>query len=73
MENAITYNYEQAVSLINRLNDFEKKKIAEYINDLTLPKWLTDFSNRMRNIPVSVDEITELVEEVRTERYESSR
>jgi len=72
MAEAITYNYKQAISSINRLNDFEKQKIAEYINELTLPQWFEDFRKRMRNIPVTNEEITHMVEEVRKESYESS-
>jgi hypothetical protein len=72
MADSITLNYKQAINIINRMNDFEKQKIADYINDLTLPQWFSDFRSRMKNIPVSIDEITQMVEEVRKERYESS-
>ena len=67
-----TTSYKQPISLIKRMNQKEKVKLAEYINEITLKDWLIDFRKRMKNIPISFDDITKIVEEVRQARYESS-
>ncbi|OGU37825.1 MAG: hypothetical protein A2X61_01730 [Ignavibacteria bacterium GWB2_35_12] len=65
-------SYKQAINIIKKMNQKDKVKLANYINEITLKDWLIDFRKRMKNIPITFDEITEIVEEVRQARYESS-
>ena len=65
-------SYKQAINIIKKMNQKDKIKLANYINEITLKDWLIDFRKRMRNIPISFDEITTIVEKVRQARYESS-
>ncbi|MBI5325726.1 MAG: hypothetical protein HZB41_10740 [Ignavibacteriae bacterium] len=67
-----TTSYKQAISLIKQMNQKEKVKLADYINEITLKDWLIDFRNRMKNIPITLDEITTIVEEVRQAKYGSN-
>ena len=65
-------SYKKAINIIKKMNQKDKIKLANYINEITLKDWLIDFRKRMRNIPISFDEITTIVEKVRQARYESS-
>ncbi len=65
-------SYKQAINIIKKMNQKDKIKLANYINEITLKDWLIYFRKRMRNIPISFDEITTIVEKVRQARYESS-
>ncbi len=65
-------SYKKAINIIKKMNQKDKVKLANYINEITLKDWLIDFRKRMRNIPISFDEITTIVEKVRQARYESS-
>jgi hypothetical protein len=69
MPATIALNYEQAINLINNMNQSDKEKLSDYLNEITLQQWLLSFRNRMKNIPVTFDEITEIVEEVRKRSY----
>lgn len=42
------------------------------MDEKELKEWLIDFRERMKDIPISMDDITEIVEEVRKERYNQS-
>ncbi|TAL67521.1 MAG: hypothetical protein EPN82_13790 [Bacteroidetes bacterium] len=39
------------------------------MDEKELKEWLIDFRERMKDIPISMDDITEIVEVVRKERY----
>ncbi|MCL5992519.1 MAG: hypothetical protein M1419_10545 [Bacteroidetes bacterium] len=65
-------SYKKAINIIKKMNQKDKVKLANYINEITLKDWLIDFRKRMKNIPITLDEITEIVEEIRQTRYESS-
>jgi hypothetical protein len=71
MPATMTSSYNQVIDIINKLDKNEKAKLAQYLNNITLSEWLNDFREQMKDIPITFDEITELVEEVRQERYDS--
>lgn len=69
---ALTVNYKQIINLINQMNQTEQAKLSDYLNNITAERWLVSFRNRMKDIPVSMNEITDLVEDIRNSNYEGS-
>ena len=65
----LNLNYDQVKKLIDQLDIKEKEKLAEYLDDEILFKQLKDFQKEMKNVPLTLDDITKEVEAVRSERY----
>ena len=70
MAATLQLNYDQIKSLIDQLDMEEKEKLADYLDDLTLKKRYKEFTDKMKDFPLSLDDIQKEVEEVRKERYE---
>jgi hypothetical protein len=66
----LNLNYDQVKKLIDQLDIKEKEKLAEYLDDEILFKQLKDFQREMKDVPLTLDDITKEVEAVRKERYE---
>ena len=65
----LNLNYDQVKKLIDQLDIKEKEKLAEYLDDEILFKQLKDFQKEMKDVPLTLDDITKEVEAVRSERY----
>lgn len=65
----LNLDYNQVKKLIDQLDIKEKEKLAEYLDDEILFKQLRDFQSKMKDIPLTLDDITKEVEVVRGERY----
>ena len=59
----------QIKELIQQLDIEEKKDLSKYLDKLTLKTRLKDFINSKRDIPLTIEEITDEVEKEREERY----
>jgi uncharacterized protein YeeX (DUF496 family) len=68
----IAINYEKVVKIINDMNEKDKERLADYVNEITSAQWLSSFRKRMSKSNITIEEINSLVEEVRTKRYENS-
>jgi hypothetical protein len=66
------FNYNQVKKMINQMNRSEKERLSEYLDEITISDWLVNFRNKMKNSPITYDEITDMVEEVRERNYENS-
>ncbi len=60
---------EQIKNLIQQLDDNEKLDISRYLDELIIEKRIKIFINRKKDIPLSIEEITEEVEKEREKRY----
>lgn len=65
----LNLNYDQVKKLIDQLDIREKEKLAEYLDDEILFKQLKNFQREMKDVPLTLDDITKEVEAVRSERY----
>ncbi len=65
----LNLNYDQVKKLIDQLDIKEKEKLAKYLDDEILFKQLREFQKEMKDIPLTLDDITREVEAVRSERY----
>jgi|GEM_PF-2371851 len=64
----------QIIEMVKRLKDAEKRKILEFLEDITWGKRFEELIRRLRRKAkgrLSLREITKEVEEVRMKRYES--
>ena len=59
----------QIKELIQQLDIEEKKDLSKYLDKLTLKTRLKDFINSKRDIPLTIEEITDEVEKEREKRY----
>ncbi len=66
---SINFDIEQINSLILQLSSEEKIELAKYIDKLTLKNRFQNFFDSISDIPISFDDITKEVENVREERY----
>lgn len=69
MSATINLTLEQIKELINQFDDKEKEELAKYLDKITLKRRFDKFISSRENIPISLDEITEEVEKVRSQRY----
>ena len=69
MAATLQLNYDQIKSLIDQLDMEEKEKLANYLDDEILFKQLKNFQREMKDVPLTLDDITKEVEAVRSERY----
>lgn len=68
----VQIDYKQIVSVIDQMRGDEKIKLAEYLDDITWKERFLSFLESKKDIPLSIDEITDEVEIVRKKRYENS-
>lgn len=68
----VQLDYKQILEIISQMKKDEKIKLAEYLNDITWKERFSSFLENKKNIPLTLDEITEEVEIVRKNRYENS-
>jgi hypothetical protein len=66
-------DFTQIKNLVDQLDFEDKERLARYLDDQTLFLKLAEFRKRMRDIPLTLDEITAEVEAVREERYREGR
>ncbi|MGA1846343.1 hypothetical protein [Deferribacter abyssi] len=69
MPAVIKIDINQIKDLICQLSAEERKELAKYLDDLTLEKRFMDFINKKKNIPLTIEDITEEVEKEREKRY----
>ena len=62
-------NIEQIKGLISQVSLREKEIHAKYLDDLTLKNRFKRLIARNKNVPLSYEEITSEVEQVRAKRY----
>lgn len=69
MPAVIKLNTKQVKEIINQLDDKEKIEMSDYLNSLTLTQQWKNFISKYSDCDLTIDEITEEVEKVRSERY----
>jgi hypothetical protein len=69
MPATIKMDVEQVKGLISQLSIKEKENLARYLDSLTLKSRFKKLLAAKKDIPVSLDEITKEVENVRSARY----
>jgi hypothetical protein len=62
-------NIEQIKGLISQVSLREKEILAKYLDDLTLKNRFKRLIARNKNVPLSYEDITSEVEQVRAKRY----
>ena len=67
----IDLDYNQVKNIINQLDENEQNRLAEYLDELTLYRRWDKLQEKLKDIPLSPEEIQEEVEIVRTKRYET--
>jgi len=65
----IKMDVNQVKGLISQFSTKEKEDLARYLDSLTLKKRFKKLLSAKQDIPISYDEITKEVENVRTARY----
>jgi hypothetical protein len=66
-------DFNQIKQLVDQLGSEERKTLTEYLEKKELASEIREFRKRNRNIPITLEEITEEVETVRKERFERER
>jgi len=69
----MTVNSEQLIEAVAQLPLEEKLKVFEKIKDDILPSRLESLLAEIKTDSISEEEITEIVENVRTERFQNRR
>jgi len=69
MPATIKIDVDQAKGLISQFSIKEKEDLARYLDSLTLKKRFKKLLAAKKDIPISYDEITKEVENVRAARY----
>jgi hypothetical protein len=65
----IKMDVNQVKGLISQFSTKEKEDLARYLDSLTLKKRFKKLLSAKQDIPISYDDITKEVENVRTARY----
>ena len=69
MPATIKMDVNQVKSLISQFSIKEKEDLARYLDSLTLKKRFKKLLSAKKNIPISYNEITKEVDNVRSARY----
>lgn len=69
MPAVIKLDTRQVKEIINQLDDKEKTELAAYLDSLTLRQQWKNFISKGSTCPLTIEEVTEEVEKVRSERY----
>ena len=69
MSVSLKLDFKQLRSLVDQLDVEEQEKLAEYLDDKTLFSLWRKVKKELKEIPVTLDDITEEVEFVRAARY----
>jgi hypothetical protein len=72
MSVSLNLDYEQLKTLVDQLSRGEKEQLAEYLDEQTLYQRFRKVRDSLRDIPVTIEEITEEVEAVREEMHRAS-
>jgi len=69
MPATIKLDLEHIKQIIIQLNNKEKEELSKYLDKMLLKQQLNNFIQNKKDIDISLEEITQEVEIVRTERY----
>jgi hypothetical protein len=72
MSVSLNLDYEQLKTLVDQLSRGEKEQLAEYLDEQTLYQRFRKVRDSLRDIPVTIEEITEEVEAVREGMHRAS-
>ena len=72
MSVSLNLDYEQLKTLVDQLSSGEKEQLAEYLDEQTLFQRFHKVRDSLRDIPMTIEEITEEVEAVREEMHRAS-
>lgn len=67
------YNYSNVLNSVRDMNERDKERLIKTLKLEKAKKMLSEIRASAKNLNISFDEITELVEEVRKERYEKGK
>lgn len=73
MSVTIELEYAQVEKIVDQLDMQSKEQLFRHLGSLTFKDRLGKFTDKMSGIPLSMEEITEEVEKVRSGRYDAHR
>lgn len=67
------YNYRQVANSVKVMDEKDKERLIKELKAEKFKKLLSEIRTSAKNLNISFDEITEMVEQVRKERYETKK
>ena len=68
MSVSLELDFKQVKKLVDQLNEQEKERLAEYLDDETLFKQWRKVKEELQDIPLTLEDITKEVKAVRAQR-----